>query len=155
MVRVRKRSVVYRLSSGGTTVKVEMEIRARYAHHELVGLHDDFSLNAADRWLVRRFNRGMSVHPPLVRWYDGRPPHRFNRLVTVQPPFVQLGYGRPPRRFNRWVTVHPPFVGFILLAVQADTNPKRKRGLQLLSSLTLRVGVDCFIRGRERDTLRH
>ena len=39
---------------------------------------------------------------------------------------------------------------FIPLAVRADTDPKRKRGLQLSSSLTLRVGVDCLIRGRER-----
>ena len=39
---------------------------------------------------------------------------------------------------------------FILHAVDSDSNPKRKRGTQILSSLTLRVTMECAIFHRER-----
>ena len=44
------------------------------------------------------------------------------------------------------IHAHP----FILLAVETDTNPKRKRGTQVIPSLTLRVSVKCLIFDREQ-----
>ncbi len=38
----------------------------------------------------------------------------------------------------------------ILLAVATDTNPKRKRGPEVVASLTLRVGADCDNLNREQ-----
>jgi len=47
-------------------------------------------------------------------------------------------------------TILLPRLPDILLAVRVDTNPKRKRGTQLLPSLTLRVSAERLIIDREK-----